>query len=147
MGIYASNFQLRMDTMAHVLHYAQRPLVTTRVMEHLFFSKLPSGVNAVVAIMCYSGYNQEDSLMMNQFAIDRGFFRSSFFRTFEEAAAATATRANYVSRLGVGVGVVVVGGGFNMCDVLVATAVAVVAVIVVVGGGIIGCDVLVVVVE
>ena len=42
--------------------------------------ELPAGHNAIVAIACYSGYNQEDSVMMNQSSIDRGFFRSMFFR-------------------------------------------------------------------
>lgn len=34
--------------------------------------------------MCYTGYNQEDSIMLNQSGIDRGFFRSVFFRTYAE---------------------------------------------------------------
>ncbi len=31
-----------------------------------------------------TGYNQEDSLIMNQSAIDRGFFRSSFYRCYQD---------------------------------------------------------------
>lgn len=84
MGIYASNYQVRMDTMAHVLHYPQKPLCTTRAMEFLHFRELPSGVNVVVAIMIYTGYNQEDSLIMNQSAIDRGLFRSSYYRCYTD---------------------------------------------------------------
>ncbi|KAK9112017.1 hypothetical protein Scep_019536 [Stephania cephalantha] len=72
MGIYVTNFQLRM------------PLVTTRAMEHLHFRQLPAGINAIVAITCYSGYNQEDSVIMNQSSIDRGFFRSLFFRSYRD---------------------------------------------------------------
>ena len=49
--------------------------------------ELPAGQNTVVAIACYSGYNQEDSLMMNQSSIDRGFFRSMFFRSYRVPAA------------------------------------------------------------
>uniref|UniRef100_A0A7S3DCE0 DNA-directed RNA polymerase subunit beta n=2 Tax=Palpitomonas bilix TaxID=652834 RepID=A0A7S3DCE0_9EUKA len=84
MGIYTTNFQQRMDTLAHVLYYPQKPLVTTKAMQHLHFRQLPSGQNAVVAIMTYTGYNQEDSVIMNQGAIDRGLFRSVFYRTYCE---------------------------------------------------------------
>jgi DNA-directed RNA polymerase II subunit RPB2 len=83
MGVYASNYQVRMDTMAHVLYYPQRPLVTTRAMEYMKFKELPSGQNVCIAVCCYSGYNQEDSLIMNQSSIDRGLFRSVFYRTYK----------------------------------------------------------------
>lgn len=82
MGVFLTNYNVRMDTMANILYYPQKPLATTRSMEFLKFRELPAGQNAVVAILCYSGYNQEDSMIMNQSSIDRGLFRSLFFRSY-----------------------------------------------------------------
>lgn len=82
MGVFLTNYSVRMDTMANILYYPQKPLATTRSMEYLKFRELPAGQNAIVAILCYSGYNQEDSVIMNQSSIDRGLFRSLFFRTY-----------------------------------------------------------------
>eukprot|EP01094_Clydonella_sp_ATCC50884_P008296 TRINITY_DN1766_c0_g1_i2.p1 TRINITY_DN1766_c0_g1~~TRINITY_DN1766_c0_g1_i2.p1 ORF type:complete len:1180 (-),score=381.56 TRINITY_DN1766_c0_g1_i2:113-3652(-) len=84
MGVYITNYQVRMDTLAHVLYYPQKPLVTTQSMEYLHFRHLPAGQNCVVAISCYSGYNQEDSVLMNQSAVDRGLFRSVFYRSYRD---------------------------------------------------------------
>ncbi|CAK9780832.1 beta and beta-prime subunits of DNA dependent RNA-polymerase [Cutaneotrichosporon oleaginosum] len=84
MGIYLTNYQLRMDTMANILYYPQSPLATTQSMKYLRFSELPAGQNAIVAILCYSGYNQEDSVIMNQSSIDRGLFRSLYYRAYTD---------------------------------------------------------------
>ena len=89
MGVYSSNYQVRMDTLAHVLYYPQKPLVITKPMKYLHFEELPSGCNSIVAIACYTGYNQEDSIMMNQSAIDRGYMRSVFFRCYNDKETAT----------------------------------------------------------
>jgi DNA-directed RNA polymerase II subunit RPB2 len=84
MGVALTNYALRMETMMNVLYYPQKPLATTRSMEYLRFRELPAGQNAIVAIACYSGYNQEDSVIMNQSSIDRGLFRSLFYRAYTE---------------------------------------------------------------
>ena len=86
MGVYASNFLVRMDTMASCLYYPQKPMVETRAMEHMRFRELPAGINAVVAIAVYTGYNQEDSLIMNFSSVDRGFMRSVFYRCYVESS-------------------------------------------------------------
>ena len=82
MGVYSTAFRSRMDTMAHILHYPQKPMVNTETSKYVHSDDLPSGQMPIVAIACYTGYNQEDSLIFNQSAIDRGLFRSSFFRTY-----------------------------------------------------------------
>ncbi|KAK3187985.1 hypothetical protein Dsin_027546 [Dipteronia sinensis] len=84
MGIYATNYQLRMDTGAYILCYPQKPLVTAKAMKNLPFEQLPAGTNAIVAIASYSGYNQGDSIIMNQSSIDRGLFRSLSFHTYKD---------------------------------------------------------------
>ena len=84
MGVFLTNFDQRMETMANILYYPQKPLATTASMEYLKFRELPAGQNAIVAISCYSGYNQEDSVIMNQSSIDRGLFRSLYYRTYQD---------------------------------------------------------------
>jgi DNA-directed RNA polymerase II subunit RPB2 len=82
MGIYSTSYKSRMDTMAHILHYPQKPMVNTEPSKYLNSDSIPSGQMAIVAVACYTGYNQQDSLIFNQSAIDRGLFGSSFFRTY-----------------------------------------------------------------
>ena len=48
-------------------------------------SELPAGINCSVGIGIYTGYNQEDSLIVNQSAVERGLFRSLFYRAYVES--------------------------------------------------------------
>jgi DNA-directed RNA polymerase II subunit RPB2 len=84
VGIHSSNFNQRYDTFSHILHYPQRPLVNTKLMKQFNFNSLPNGINVIAAIATYGGYNQEDSVIINQGAIDRGLFSSTFLRTYKD---------------------------------------------------------------
>ena len=84
MGIYALNFRERFDAMSHVLCYPEIPMVSSFMSRHYGAQELPAGQNIVVAIMTYTGYNQEDSNMINRASLDRGRFRSIFYRTYKD---------------------------------------------------------------
>ena len=81
MGIYVTNFNNRMDKTAYVHTYGMRPLVDTRVMNLLNLHKIPSGAQVIVAIMTHTGYNQEDSILVNKGSIERGLFQATIYHT------------------------------------------------------------------
>ena len=83
IGIHCTNISNRYDTFSHILYYPQRPLVNTKMMKYFNFNSMPNGINAIIAIATYTGYNQEDSVIINQGAIDRGLFNSTFYRTYK----------------------------------------------------------------
>ena len=84
IGMYATNYLNRYDAVGHVLNYGQKPLVATRASKYLCTDKLPNGTNVIVAIGSYSGFNQEDAIIVNRSSLDRGMFNSTFFRTYKE---------------------------------------------------------------
>lgn len=55
MGIYQPNFAQRMDTMSNLLWYPQKPLVNTQQSKYIGTDEYPAGMNAIVAICCYTG--------------------------------------------------------------------------------------------
>jgi len=82
MGMFALSHLNRTDTVVHVLDYPQKPLVSTIPSRIMGFDDMPSGINAIVAVACYSGFNQEDSIMVNKSAIDRGLFSATTYRSY-----------------------------------------------------------------
>ena len=81
MGVYTTNYNQRMDKTAYVLNYPSRPLVDTRLMNMIELNKIPSGSNVIVAIMTHTGYNQEDSILINKGSLDRGLFIATIYHT------------------------------------------------------------------
>jgi DNA-directed RNA polymerase subunit B len=83
LGIYATNFQQRVDSRSHILHYPQLPIAETALMETMGYKLRPSGQNCVVAVLSFEGYNMEDALVFNKASIERGLVRSTFYRIYE----------------------------------------------------------------
>ena len=82
-SMYHTNHQVRMDKTAVVLSYGQNPLLKTRFLEHINNESNPYGENAIVAIMCYTGYNVEDAILVNEGALKRGLFQTTYYSTYE----------------------------------------------------------------
>jgi DNA-directed RNA polymerase II subunit RPB2 len=82
-SMYHTNHQLRMDKTAVVLNNGQIPLVKSRYMQHVDHEENPYGENAIVAIMCYTGYNVEDAVLINEGSLKRGIFRTTYYTTYE----------------------------------------------------------------
>lgn len=83
VSLYHSNYQMRIDKMGVILNSGQIPLIKSRYMEYINSESQPYGVNAIVAIMSYTGYNVEDAILINKGAIDRGIFRTTYFSMYE----------------------------------------------------------------
>ena len=81
-SVHATNYRSRLDTSTHILHAGQRALVDTGWAHLNEARELPFGVNAIVAIASFTGYNQEDAIILNAAALDRGMFTSTSVHTF-----------------------------------------------------------------
>lgn len=83
LGLPFTNFFYRADSRAHLLHYPQYPLVTTKGLKISGAFRRPFGQNMVVAVLAYSGYNIQDAVIINKGSVDRGLARSTFIRLYE----------------------------------------------------------------
>ncbi|MFZ8793755.1 MAG: DNA-directed RNA polymerase subunit B [Acidilobaceae archaeon] len=82
LGLYALNYRYRMDSHSYLLQYPQKPIVQTRALDLIGYNERPSGQNAIVAIMSFTGYNIEDAIIFNKTSVDYGFARAYFFRVY-----------------------------------------------------------------
>jgi DNA-directed RNA polymerase II subunit RPB2 len=80
-SLFATSFNSRADNSVHLLHASQRPMVSTRYATYFGVDTLAYGFNALVAIATFSGYNQEDSIIMNITSLQRGMFNSTHYHT------------------------------------------------------------------
>ena len=83
VSLYHSNYQMRIDKMGVVLNCGQIPLIKSKYMNYINKEEHPYGVNAIVAIMSYTGYNVEDAILINEASVKRGIFRTTYYSMYE----------------------------------------------------------------
>ena len=83
ISMYHTNFDSRFDKVGVVLNYGQLPLLKSRYFKYINNDEHSYGINVVVAIACYNGYNVEDSILFNRASLDRGLFRNTYYNTYE----------------------------------------------------------------
>lgn len=83
LSVYATNYPSRFDNQVHVSCYSEAPLVRTLYYDHVANGQMAYGHNIILAMGCFSGYNQEDGIVMNADALQRGLFHNMSFRSYE----------------------------------------------------------------
>jgi len=81
LSIYATNWKNRFDNTANILCYGESQLTSTMYSNYLGEGKMPYGHNVILAI-APSGFNQDDGIVFNADAFERGLFRSINYRSY-----------------------------------------------------------------
>lgn len=128
VGICNLNWWKRVDKGTALQHYNEYPIVST-VTDAIMN---PNGYSTMVAVIHYDGWDQEDSVTVNQSSIDRGMFNCSHFsaETIELDRDENFGDVNYITTKdikkanysGLVNGLVKVGTIVNQGDVLVVKA-------------------------
>lgn len=83
MGTPYHNHPYRTDKKIYKVTTPQNPIVTCDKFENLGYGEYPSGTNAVIAVISYTGYDIEDAMIINKGSYDRGFQHGAVYKVVE----------------------------------------------------------------
>eukprot|EP00052_Salpingoeca_macrocollata_P006824 m.56116 g.56116 ORF g.56116 m.56116 type:complete len:1133 (+) comp15675_c0_seq1:93-3491(+) len=73
MGFPLHSYPNRADNKLYCLHTPQTPLVRPKAYDEYQMDNYPTGTNAIVAVISYTGYDMEDAMILNKGSHERGF--------------------------------------------------------------------------
>jgi DNA-directed RNA polymerase I subunit RPA2 len=83
MGTPAQALQHRTDNKLYRLQCGQTPIVRPKLYNDFGMDGFPNGMNAVVAVLSYTGYDMEDAMILNKSSHERGFGYGSIYKVEE----------------------------------------------------------------
>lgn len=81
MGTPGTSLRYRTDNKAYLLQTGQTPIVRPPLYNEYGLDNFPNGVNAVVAVISYTGYDMDDAMIINKSAHERGFGHGTIYKT------------------------------------------------------------------
>jgi DNA-directed RNA polymerase I subunit RPA2 len=81
MGTSYHNHPYRPDNKIYKISNPQLPMVRCDKYEKIGHNEFPSGTNAVVAVISYTGYDIEDAMIINKSSYERGFGHGCVYKT------------------------------------------------------------------
>jgi DNA-directed RNA polymerase I subunit RPA2 len=84
MGTPGTAIRYRTDNKSYRLQTGQTPVVRAPLHNDYGFDNFPNGMNAVVAVISYTGYDMDDAMIINKSAHERGFAHGTIYKTKKE---------------------------------------------------------------
>ena len=81
MGTPGTASQYRTDNKSYQLQTGQTPIVRPPLYCQYGLDNFPNGMNAVVAVISYTGYDMDDAMILNKSAHERGFGHGTVYKT------------------------------------------------------------------
>ncbi|CAI5515797.1 unnamed protein product, partial [Closterium sp. Naga37s-1] len=96
MGMPLHSFPFRNDNKLYRLQTPQTPIARTAAYDDYAMDQYPTGANAVVAVLAYTGYDMEDAMIINKSSMERGFGHGYIYKN--EVIEATQGSASRVAK-------------------------------------------------
>lgn len=81
MGTPCQALRYRSDNKMYRIQSPQTPVVRPTAYDHYHMDDFPTGTNAIVAVISYTGYDMEDAMVLNKSSVERGFKHGSIYKS------------------------------------------------------------------
>ncbi|KAH0970943.1 hypothetical protein GBA52_023099 [Prunus armeniaca] len=81
MAFSLQALRYRADQKLYHLQTPQSPIVRTSAYKKYSMDEYPTGTNAIIAVLSYTGYDMEDAMILNESSVERGMFHGQIYQT------------------------------------------------------------------